>query len=116
MSRAVLVSWADRSHPEESRPDPDRVVSGDPVFTTWNRYESEDGKTFCGIWQSTPGAWRVVYEEWESCTLLEGRSVVTPDGGQALELGPGDSLVLEPGFRGVWTVIETTSKTYVIRL
>ena len=101
---------------EEGAPGPDRVVAGQPRFRTWNAYQSADGKTFGGIWESTPGAWRVVYEEWESCTLLSGRSVVTPDAGEPIVLGPGDSLILEPGFTGTWTVVETTRKTYVIRL
>lgn len=100
--------------PEEGAPAPDRVLAGAPRFRTWNRYESADGHVFCGVWECTPGKWRVTYDEWESCTLLEGRSVVTPDGGEPVVLGPGDTMVLEPGFAGAWEVVETTRKTYVI--
>jgi uncharacterized cupin superfamily protein len=101
---------------EAGAPEPGRILAGDPRFRTWNAYESSDGKTFCGVWESTPGSWRIVYEEWESCTLISGRSVVTSDDGTSISLGPGDTLILEPGFTGTWTVVETTRKTYVIRL
>ena len=98
---------------ETGGPAPDRLISGAPVFTTWN-LEEADG-LYAGIWRSTPGRWRVVYSEWEYCRILEGRSVVHgPDG--ALEVGPGDSFVLRPGFDGDWEVLETTVKEYVIRL
>ena len=100
--------------PELGRPAADRLVSGDPLHRTWN-LEDRDG-LFCGIWDSTPGAWRVVYDEWEYCRILSGRSVLTGDDGSRLEVGPGDSFVIPPGFTGVWEVIETTRKDYVIRL
>lgn len=100
--------------PEEDRPAPDRVISGDPVFTTWN-HEERDG-LFAGVWQATPGKWRIRYDEWEFCHIREGRSVITDDAGDEYIVGPGDSFVLRPGFEGTWEVIETTVKDYVIRL
>jgi len=102
--------------PEIGAPRQDRLLDGAPTFRTWNAYESTDGRTFCGIWEATPGRWRVVYDEWESCTILTGRSIVTPEGGPALNLGAGDSIVIEVGFRGTWEVVETTRKSYVIRI
>lgn len=100
--------------PESGRPAPDRLIAGDPLFTTWN-IEDRDG-LFCGLWQATPGKWRIQYEEWEYCRILEGRSIVTQDGGAAHALKPGDSFILRPGFNGTWEVLETTLKEYVIRL
>ena len=49
-----LIPVTPAVEPETERPDPAKVVSGDPVFTTWN-LEERDG-LYCGIWQSTPGA------------------------------------------------------------
>jgi uncharacterized cupin superfamily protein len=100
--------------PETDRPAPEKLLSGDPVFTTWNA-EERDG-LYCGIWQSTPGKWRISYEEWEYCRILEGRSVITSDDGTEYPLSAGDSFILRPGFSGTWEVIETTRKDYVIRL
>ncbi|MCX7890311.1 MAG: cupin domain-containing protein [Rhodobacteraceae bacterium] len=108
----LLAEAAAAVAPEHGSPPPDRVIAGDPRFTTWN-LEDRDG-LFCGIWEATPGKWRIAYDEWEYCRILAGRSVVTAQDGAAIALGPGDSLVLRPGFRGTWEVIETTRKDYVI--
>ena len=100
--------------PEHDRPKPSRVISGDPRFTTWN-IEDRDG-LYCGIWQATPGKWRISYDEWEYFRILSGRSLLTQDGGTPVALGPGDSHIIRPGFNGTWEVLETTTKDYVIRL
>ncbi|MBF9028959.1 DUF861 domain-containing protein [Rhodobacterales bacterium HKCCE3408] len=100
--------------PEIDRPAPDRIVSGDPEHRTW-LLEERDG-LYAGIWESTPGAWRVIYDEWEYCRILSGRSILHPEDGDPFAVGPGDSFVLRPGFRGVWEVVETTRKDFVIRI
>ncbi len=100
--------------PEESRPAPDRIVSGDPVHRTWN-VEERDG-LYAGVWESTPGEWRVEYTEWEYCEILSGVSVLVEDGGPERRVAAGDAFVIRPGFRGAWRVEETTRKRYVIRL
>ena len=99
---------------EVSRPAPEKLVSGDPVFTTWN-VEDMDG-LYAGIWQSTAGRWRISYDEWEYCHILEGHSVIHGQNGSRLEVKAGDSFILRPGFVGEWEVIETTVKEYVIRV
>lgn len=101
--------------PEEGAPAADRLLSGNPRFTTWNLEEAPGG-VYAGIWQSTPGKWRISYEEWEYFHVLEGHSVVTEDGGSPVHLKPGDRMILRPGFNGTWEVIETTRKDYVIRI
>ncbi len=100
-------------NPEVSRPAPEKVIAGDPVHTTWN-CESRDG-LHCGLWQSTPGIWRVAYEEWEYFHILEGHSILTDQTGVATHLKPGYSHILRPGFLGTWEVVATTLKDYVIR-
>ncbi|HWK64895.1 MAG TPA: cupin domain-containing protein [Rhizobiaceae bacterium] len=101
--------------PEHGAPAPDRLISGDPRFTTWSAEEAEGG-LFAGVWESTPGKWRIEYGEWEFCHILFGVSVITEAGGAARTIKAGDSFVLRPGFKGTWEVLETTRKEYVIRL
>lgn len=101
------------TEPEVTRPDPSRVISGDPVHTTWN-IEDRDG-LYCGLWQSTPGKWRVNFTEWEYVHIHAGHSIVTDTEGKATHLRAGDSFFLRPGFVGTWEVVETTLKDYVIR-
>ena len=99
---------------EHDRPAADRLISGTPEFKTWN-IEDLDG-LYCGIWQSTPGKWRIVYDEWEYFHILSGHSIITKDGANPVMLKPGDSFIIRPGFAGAWEVLETTIKDYVIRL
>ncbi|MDQ1185742.1 cupin domain-containing protein [Agrobacterium larrymoorei] len=101
--------------PEEGAPAPDRLIAGDPKFTSWNLEEAEGG-IYAGIWQATPGKWRVEYDEWEYFNILEGHSILTEDGGQPVHLKAGDRQIIRPGFKGTWEVVETTRKDYVVRL
>ena len=98
---------------EVSRPDPGKLVKGDPVHSTWN-VEDRDG-LYAGLWQSTPGAWRVSYAEWEYVHILQGHSILTGSDGSVTDLRAGDSYLIRPGFDGVWEVVDTTLKDYVIR-
>ncbi|WP_026619297.1 uncharacterized protein M728_000982 [Ensifer sp. WSM1721] len=102
--------------PELGAPAPERLISGDPEFRTWN-FEEAPGGLYAGIWEATPGKWRIAYNEWEYFHLLSGHSIVIEDGGAGpVHLRAGDSMVLRPGFKGTWEVVETTRKEYVIRL
>ena len=74
------------------------------------------GGIYAGIWEATPGKWRIVYDEWEYFHILSGLSIVTEDGGAETHLKAGNSMILRPGFKGTWEVIETTRKDYVIRV
>lgn len=100
---------------EKGAPAADRLISGAPEFTTWN-LEEADGGIYAGLWQSTPGKWRIAYDEWEYFHILEGLSVVSEDGGEVVTLKAGDRMILRPGFKGTWEVVETTLKDYVIRV
>ncbi|WP_103334306.1 cupin domain-containing protein [Pseudotabrizicola formosa] len=99
---------------EEERPDPAKLVSGDPVHTTWSLEEGNG--LYCGLWHSTPGAWRVSYAEWEYIHILSGHSILRAEDGSETHLRAGDSLIIRPGFAGIWEVVETTLKDYVIRV
>lgn len=101
--------------PEAGKPAAGRLISGDPQFRTWNAEEA-DGGLYAGIWESTPGKWRIEYDEWEFCHILSGVSVIAEDDGETRTVRAGDSFVLRPGFKGSWEVVETTRKEYVIKV
>lgn len=113
MANTILFD-TDSVEPELGAPSEERIISGDPQFRTWNLEETEG--LYAGIWEATPGKWRIVYEEWEYFSVLTGYSIVTEDGGEPIHLKAGDRLILRPGFKGTWEVVETTRKDYVIRL
>jgi uncharacterized cupin superfamily protein len=94
------------------RPDAAKVLAGDPVHTTWSL--EEKGNLFSGMWQTTPGKWRVSYAEWEYVHIHAGHSILTDADGVETHLRAGDSYIIRPGFEGSWECVETTLKDYVI--
>ncbi len=115
MSDELIMRIGAAGEPEISAPPAGRVIAGSPRFRTWN-IEEREGGLYAGIWEATPGSWRVEYDEWEYCRILSGVSVLTENGRAPMRVEAGDSFVIRPGFNGVWEVVETTRKEYVIRL
>jgi uncharacterized cupin superfamily protein len=75
----------------------------------------EDGKgADSGIWECTPGPSHWTLETNEFIYVVSGRMTVTPDGGEPLDLGPGNSAVFPVGWTGTWQIHETLRKLYVI--
>jgi len=67
-----------------------------------------------GIWECTAGPSYWVQAEHEVIYVLSGTLTVTPDGGAAKTLGPGDVAVFPVGWRGAWDLHDTVRKVYVV--
>ena len=96
------------------RPAADLLLAGDPQTTTRNYFSDSGGRFFSGVWESTPGRWRVRYSENEFCHITRGRIRIADASGQQWTFKAGDSFVIPAGFVGTWETIEPTSKLYVI--
>lgn len=94
---------------------PEKVVAGAPRTRTWVQYVHDAENLSAGLWEASPGAWRIAYTEWEHVLVLSGSCVLTGDDGTRLAAGPGDAFVIEPGFTGTWEVLELMRKQWVIR-
>lgn len=99
---------------EESPIAADRLLEGAPMTRTSLDYQKAE-KIYAGEWSAGVGAWRVKYEEWEFCHLLEGACELAGDDGETQRYKAGDSFIIEPGFSGVWRVIAPMKKRFVIR-
>ncbi len=100
--------------PRESRPAPDRLISGDPSFKTWPQDAARDGTINTGVWEATPGETRSIKgETFEFCHILAGVIELTEDGGEPATYRAGDSFVMKPGFTGTWRTVETVRKIYL---
>ncbi|MBJ7340256.1 MAG: DUF861 domain-containing protein [Mycolicibacterium sp.] len=73
-----------------------------------------DGDASAGIWQCAPGPSRWTLETNEVIYLVAGRMTVTPDGGEASEIGVGSVTVFPKGWTGTWDIHETVRKVYSI--
>ena len=115
MSQLETLKTTDLGEGEVSKAVPEKLIAGDPTFTSWNQYESDNGKVMAGVWQATPGTMKSVKgERFEFCHILEGVAELTETGGATVTYRAGDSFLMKPGFVGTWTTIETVRKIYVV--
>jgi uncharacterized cupin superfamily protein len=47
---------------------------------------------------------------------MEGKAIVTAEGGKPLSLSAGESMVFEKTFVGTWEIIEPVTKHFVLKL
>ncbi len=97
-----------------SKPPADRLLAGNPEQVARNYFSDSTGRFFAGVWESTPGKWRVRYSENEFCYITRGRVRIEHESGRGWTFSAGASFVIPAGFNGVWEVLEPTAKLYVI--
>jgi len=91
-------------------------IEGAPTMKTWVQHTSIDGSVISGTWEATLGTWHASYKFYEFVHLIEGQITITPDGGAAVTLRPGDGFVVEPGFQGTWKIEAPVRKHFAIKL
>lgn len=96
------------------RPDPAKVLKGDPEQAVFNHYNSPCGQMNAGVWEGAVGQWTVNYTEHEYCEIVQGVSVLRDNDGNAKTLRAGDRFVIPAGFQGTWEVLEPCRKIYVV--
>ena len=52
------------------------------------------------------------YDSKETCYFLEGDVVVTPDGGEPVEIGKGDLVTFPAGMSCTWNIRKAVKKHY----
>ena len=101
---------------EVDHPRAERRLEGNPTRTTWNHFTNSSDEVFAGVWASEVGSWRIEFGDTqdEFFFVIEGRCRITDAAGKASEAGPGESLVIPAGFKGVFEVLKPMKKHYVI--
>jgi len=64
------------------------------------------------IWEKEASEFPWSYEAEETCYLLEGRVVVTPDGGEPVQFVAGDLVVFPVGMTCTWKINTAVRKHY----
>ncbi|MDJ1372509.1 DUF861 domain-containing protein [Gulosibacter molinativorax] len=87
-----------------------------PTQTWLEEFTSDSEKgVHTGFWRCDPGV-----SEWDFADMgevihvLRGRMVVTEQGGEPVELGPGDVASFPVGWKGTWEITEALEKFYVM--
>jgi uncharacterized protein len=115
MSRTIRFD-PPASAPEVDHPREERREQGCPERHTWTLYEPPGQGLSAGIWDCEPGRWRIVFgpNEHEYFVVLSGRVRVHDAQGGSTEAGPGEAIVIPPGFEGSFEVLERVRKHFVI--
>ena len=64
------------------------------------------------IWTKEASEFPWTYDEPETCYFLEGDVVVTPDGGEPVEMGKGDLVTFPAGMSCTWKIRSDVRKHY----
>ncbi|WP_081431082.1 cupin domain-containing protein [Moorena bouillonii] len=64
------------------------------------------------IWTKEVSEFPWTYDEQEICYLLEGEVVVTPDGGESVEIAKGDLVTFPAGMSCTWKILSNVRKHY----
>lgn len=65
-----------------------------------------------GIWQKEKSKFPWTYDSQETCYFLEGDVIVTPDGGQPVQMGKGDLVTFPAGMSCTWEIKSEVRKHY----
>ena len=64
------------------------------------------------IWEKEVSRFPWTYDASETCYLLEGEVLVTPDGGEAVRFGKGDLVTFPAGMSCIWDIRAPVRKHY----
>lgn len=91
-------------------------VLGDEIPTRISiPFTSDDSRILSGVWEAEPGLSRWEFlERGEVIHVLEGRMVVTEDGGEPVTLEAGTAGFFPIGWQGTWEIQDRIRKFFVI--
>ncbi|WP_424097220.1 cupin domain-containing protein [Moorena producens] len=64
------------------------------------------------IWTKEVSEFPWTYDEPETCYLLESEVVVTPDGGEPVQIAKGDLVTFPAGMSCTWKILSNVRKHY----
>lgn len=64
------------------------------------------------IWEKEVSTFPWTYDAQETCYILAGKVIVTPDGGEPVNLGEGDLVTFPKGLSCTWAIKEPIRKHY----
>jgi uncharacterized cupin superfamily protein len=93
---------------------PEKVLSGMPRCTYKILYTDPSKEFYTGVYECSPGKWRVHYEEDEFCALHEGHVRITTADGLMYEFKAPECYTLPAGFDGTFEALTYVRKYFAI--
>ena len=72
----------------------------------------KEGIATWGIWTKEKSKFPWTYDATETCYFLEGDVVVTPEGGEPVQVGKGDLVTFPRGMSCTWDIRTAVKKHY----
>jgi uncharacterized cupin superfamily protein len=64
------------------------------------------------IWTKEASEFPWTYDDSETCYFLEGEVIVTPNGGEPVQMGKGDLVTFPAGMSCTWKILKDVKKHY----
>jgi len=90
-----------------------KAMDGTSPNTAWLEVFGDGEGRDAGIWECSPGKYRLERASDEMCYILQGNWRLGGDEGDEYEVKAGDLLYLRKGWSGTSHVIETIRKVYM---
>ena len=101
---ADLVDWG---------PQPD-ALAGASRSSGRLLWKSAESGSESGIWECTPGRWRLSIPRDEFCHFVKGRARYLSDDGEVIEVTAGTCVLFPAGWTGEAEVFETIRNIYML--
>lgn len=110
-----IIDFANPQCPETKGYFDDLTVVNAPYESkSWRHFSDSDKGALAGIWEAPAHLHRCEFTYTEMCHVLQGSIRLTDSEGSARTFGPGDSFVVQKGFKGVWENLSDVRKVYFI--
>ena len=65
------------------------------------------------VWKKEVSTFPWTYQDQETCYFIKGKVIVTPDGGEPVEMGRGDLVTFPKGMSCTWEILQDVEKHYI---
>ena len=66
-------------------------------------------------WSKEVSTFEWTYDDAETCYILEGEAVITPNGGEPVHIQRGDLVRFPAGMSCTWQITEAVEKHYIFK-
>ncbi len=66
------------------------------------------------VWSKGIAEFEWHYDKKETCYIIEGKAIITPDNGEPVTIETGDMVFFPRGLTCVWKITEPMEKNYLI--
>ena len=66
------------------------------------------------VWSKDVSELEWTYDKKETCYIIEGKAIITPEGEESITIQEGDMVFFSQGLKCTWKIIEAIEKNYLL--